>query len=110
MRPATAEQHDLLVEVVEQAAASARLLNVSTLHTMGIIRADGPGTEKPAAQEHQLLRAMYLTAGLRLGMSLECIRATLPEAATSGGVRRGVRFVGFPLGGFGCVSHFGSSK
>lgn len=80
MRRATAEQHDLLVEVVEQAAASARLLNVSTLHTMGIIRADGPSTEKPAAQE--LLRAMYLTAGLRLGMSLECIRATLPEAAT----------------------------
>jgi hypothetical protein len=72
----------LAAEIVAQAAAVARLLNVPTGRALRVIEADCPPVGLPGREDFKLLRALYLTAALRLGMSLDVALRTIPKVTS----------------------------
>ena len=65
-----AEAQLLAVRVEQLTDAAARLLNTGTGYAAAMIGGDA-----------ELLRALYLTAGLSIGVSLDVLRDTMPKAA-----------------------------
>jgi hypothetical protein len=78
-RHAVHEAGPLMFEIDAQARRIAELTNTTKAHALGVIYDGDAKHWRPEQLPRALLRAMYLTEALRLGVSPDVVRATLPK-------------------------------
>lgn len=78
-RHALFEAAPLMFEIGAQARRIAELMNTTQAHASRIVYGGDAKDWRPEHLQIALLRAVYLTAALRLGLSPDVARATLPK-------------------------------
>jgi hypothetical protein len=78
-RHALGDEGPLIFEIHEHARVIAGLTNTDKAYALNLIYGGERRDWRPEELPGALLRAMYLTAALRLGVSHDVVRATLPK-------------------------------